>query len=93
MNINKLIEDSVYGEFQEDLSDYINKVEEYAEREYGTELSYLMHYHDITLEDFNLEFIGGHSPVALVDELMFREQDHKRKAYVASLVGSKSHKP
>jgi|LSQX01.3.fsa_nt_gb hypothetical protein len=91
MNINKLIEDSNYEEFQEELSDYIYNIEEYAKREYRTELSYLMYYHELTLADLNLKFIGGHSPRDVVDELMFREQDHKRRAYVTSLM-TKPHK-
>lgn len=86
MNLNELFQESPSEPFGEDLFDYMSEVESYAEREYRTELSFLMHQHGLTLADFNKKFIERVSPYKLVDDLMFEENSHKSKAYVASLL-------
>jgi hypothetical protein len=86
MNLDNLFQESQIDPPHEDISDYIAEIEEYAEKEYKTELSYLIEYHELTLQDFTKKFVERVSPHAFVDDLMFIENGHKSRAYVTSLL-------
>lgn len=86
MNLNKILKETPSKPFGDDFFDYMADVETYAEKEYKTDLSYLMHISEMKLNEFNKKFIEGVSPYVLVDDIMFEEKSHKSRAYSISLL-------